>query len=120
MARFNAETDPTFQRAMRLISALTQANPAQVTTSFDHDYETGDIVRLIVPFGYGMIEADGLTGEIEVTGTDTFTIDIDTTKFSTFNIPSPVPWYRGQYPHVRPVGEISSKLTSATTNTLPH
>lgn len=118
MARFDADTDPTFQRAMRLISAITQAKNAQVTTSFDHDYETGDIVRLVIPKWFGMIEADGLVGEITVTDTDKFTIDIDTREFSTFSIPAPVPWYVHIYPHVRPVGEITSKLSSATTNVL--
>lgn len=118
MARFDAEENPTFQRARRLISAITAANPAQVTTSFDHDYETGDIVRIYVPNGYGMPEIDKMQGAITVNGTDTFTIDIDTTAFSTFSIPSPVPWYRGQYPSVLPVGEISANLGAATENTL--
>lgn len=120
MARFNAETDPTFQRAMRLISAITNANPAQVTTTFDHDYGTGDIVRITVPRWFGMTQAHQLEGEITVTGTDTFTINIDTTHFDTFAIPAPVPWYVNSYPQVTPVGEISENLGGATQNTLPH
>jgi len=120
MARFHAVEDPTFQRAMRLISAITNANPAQITTSFDHDYGTGDIVRLNIPKWFGMTEADKLVGTIIVTGTTTFTIDIDTSKFSTFSIPAPVPWYVHSYPSVHPVGAISSNYAAATQNTLPH
>ena len=120
MARFDAEQSPTFQRARRLISAITQAAHAQVTTSFDHDYETGDIVRLYVPDGFGMTQADKLQGKITVTGTDTFTIDVDTRAFDVFVIPAPVPWYIAQYPSVLPIGEISANLGAATQNTLPH
>lgn len=118
MARFHAVQNPTFQRAMRLISAITNSNPATVTTSFDHDYGTGDIVRLNIPRWFGMTQANKLVGTITVTGSDTFTIDIDTTKFDTFVIPSPVPWYVDSYPSVTPVGEVTSKLAGATQNTL--
>ena len=38
MGRWNATEDPTYQPAMRVIQAITQANPAIVTTTFDHDY----------------------------------------------------------------------------------
>lgn len=120
MARFHAVADPTFQRSMRLISAITNANPASVTTTFDHDYETGDVVRLTIPKWFGMVQANKLYGEITVTGTDTFTIDINTTLFNTFAIPAPVPWYVNSYAQVTPVGEITANLGGATQNTLPH
>jgi len=120
MARFTAEENPTFQRAMRLISAITNDNPAQVTTTFDHDYGTGDIVRLNIPKWYGMIQADKLVGTITVTGTDTFTIDINTTKFDIFSVPAPVPWYVNASASVTPVGEVTENLDGATQNTLPH
>ena len=105
---------------MRLISAITNANPASVTTSFDHDYGTGDIVRINIPRWFGMVQADQLVGTITVTGTDTFTINIDTSGFNTFAIPAPVPWYVNSYPMVTPVGEVTTKLDGATQNTLPH
>ena len=120
MARFHAVTNPTFQRAMRLISAITNSFPAQVTTTFDHDYGTGDIVRLIIPKWFGMVQANKLVGTITVTGSDTFNVDIDTTNFNPFVIPAPVPWYVTAYAQVTPVGEISSNLGGATQNTLPH
>lgn len=120
MARFQAEENPTFQRAMRLVSAITKGYPAQVTTTIDHDYETGDIVRLTVPVWFGMVQANLLVGTIEVTSTNSFNIDIDTRGFNPFKVPSPVPWYVNSYAQVTPVGEISAKLTSATQNTLPH
>jgi len=118
MARFFEYSNPTFQRAMRLISAITNAYPAQVTTSFDHEYETGDIVRLNIPRWYGMVQANKLVGTVTVTGATTFTIDIDTSDFNPFNVPAPVPWYVDSYPHVTPVGEISANLGGATKNVL--
>lgn len=120
MARFHAVADPTFQRSMRLVSAITNANPAQITTTFDHDYGTGDIVRLSIPRWFGMVEADKLVGTITVTGSDTFDMNIDTTSFTPFSVPSPVPWYVNAYAQITPVGEISANLAGATQNTLPH
>lgn len=76
-----AIASPTFQPAMRIISAITNASPATVTTTFDHDYVSGTVVRLHIPTGFGMYQANKLQGEITVTGTTTFTIDIDTTDF---------------------------------------
>ena len=113
-----AVEDPTFQPAMRVISAITNASPAEVTTTFDHDYVTGTIVRLIVPKALGMRQADKLVGEITVTATDTFTIDIDTTLFNAFSIPgSPAP-YVNVCGLVIPIGEDTDTLAASTRNTL--
>jgi len=118
MARFYAVSNPTFQRSMRLVDAITNGYPAIVTTSFAHEYEVGDIVRLNVPRWYGMVQANKLVGTILTAGVTTFTIDIDTTYFNPFVIPAPLPWYVDSYPHVTPVGEISANLGGATKNIL--
>ena len=121
MARFDAQENPTFQRARRLISAITKANPAAVTTSFDHDYATGDIVRIYISKPYGMTEANKALSKITVTGSDSFTMDdLDSTKFTTFSIPGSLDWNVAEFPSVIPVGEISANLGGATQNTLPH
>lgn len=75
---------PVFQKAMRIITAITNAFPASVTTSFNHNYITGMIVRLNIPMGYGMQQANQLYGPIIVTGNTTFTIDIDTISMDPF------------------------------------
>lgn len=114
-----AVQDPIYQPAMRLITGITAADPAEVTTSFPHDYLPGLIVRLYVPPLYGMFQADGLTGTIMTVGSSTtFTININTTSFDPFVIPSPEPWYSYEYPMVVPVGEINSSLDQATRNVL--
>ena len=109
---------PTFQRAMRLIDDITNAEQALVATTFDHNYETGDIVRIYVPNGWGMVQINQLVGTIVVTGDTTFTIDIDTTTFDIFSVPPDPSPFIIACPMVVPVGEVNSKLTSATQNVL--
>ena len=41
-----SNSTPTFQPTLRIISAITNENPAKVTTTLAHDYITGEIVRL--------------------------------------------------------------------------
>jgi hypothetical protein len=111
-----AVVNPRFQPAMRVVTAITNALEAAVTTSFDHNYLTGLIVRLYVPKGYGMLQVDQQVGTITVTGDTTFTIDLDTTLYDTFTTPAGSPWYINSYSMVVPVGEINSSLTQATRN----
>ncbi len=114
-----AQQFPVFQKAMRVISAITNANPAAVTTTFNHQYITGMIVRLNIPEGFGMVQANQLYGPIIVTGNTTFTIDIDTTNFDVFAAPSSFPFNR-QYAQVTPIGELNVTLKAATANVLPY
>jgi len=76
--------NPVFQRAMRVISSITNDYPAVVTTTFAHQYLDGLVVRLIIPKGYGMTQANQLYAPIIVTGDTTFTIDIDARYFDKF------------------------------------
>ena len=103
---------------MRVITSLTNANPAVVTTSIDHDFLSGEIVRLVIPKGFGMFQANKRKGSIVVTGTDTFEIDIDTTLFDSFTVPGSSPDDL-QCAQVIPVGEINETLAAATQNVLP-
>ena len=110
---------PVFQRAMRVIGAISNDNPATVVTTIDHQYITGMIVRLNLPKGYGMDQANQLYAPIIVVDDVTFTIDIDTTHFEPFSVPVTFPQDR-QYPQVTPIGSINSILTAATQNRLPY
>lgn len=72
-----------------LITAITNTNPMVITIT-DSDVNTyivGQLVRLDIPQDYGMIQADGLTGQImEIDETD-FSVSINSTMFDTFVIP---------------------------------
>lgn len=111
-----AYPNPIYQPAMRIISNITKSNPAIVTTTFDHLYITGTIVRIDMPLKYGMQQINGMTGEIVVTAPTTFAISINSLFFDAYSIPSDPQ----QYPQVVPIGENNSILTAAVQNTLPH
>ncbi len=110
---------PTYQPAMRLITAITNANPASVTTSPDHQYVTGTIVRLHVYPANGMVQANNQTGTIIVTGVNTFTITLDTTNYDTFVVPG-MPTANNTLACCVPIGEVNELLTAATRNRLPY
>jgi len=115
MANSGAIADPIYQPAMRVITAITQANPMQVTTSFAHDYVAGEIVTLKVPSVYGMYQADGLRAEIlEIVDDSNFTLKIDSTGFDVFSVPADT---KVQNAEVLPAGGTS--IYTATDNTLP-
>jgi len=116
---------PTYQPSMRIISAITNAFPAQVTTTFAHQYVTGTIVRLDIPNGFGMTQANQLFGLIVVTSPTTFSIAIDTTMFDTFVIPTYTLLPSGlvisqQQAQSTPIGEDNNMLTAAVQNVLPY
>lgn len=71
----------------RLISNVTNALRAVVTTTEVHGYETGQVVRLIVPFAYGM-SLDYVQAIIEVLSANTFETDVDTRNQNSFVEPT--------------------------------
>lgn len=73
----------------RLIFNVTNAVNAEVTTTEDHGYETGYVVRVNVPEAYGM--SLFAQAKIIVTGTTTFLTDIDTSNQLPFIPPVFVP-----------------------------
>lgn len=109
---------PTFQPAMRIITNISNADPAVITTSTDHNYITGEIVRLIVPPLFQMHGISGRLGKIDVIDDTHFFIDIDTTFLDPFEIPPMLP-ESYTCAHVVPVGEVNGILDAATKNVLP-
>lgn len=118
MSTCYANPNPVYFPAMRLVAGITQAYPAQVTTTFEHGYISLLVVRLDIPSACGMQQIDQKIGTITVNGLNTFLIDIDTRLFDPFAIPG------SPNPHVNtcalvvPVGEDNSTLYGATKNIL--
>lgn len=110
---------PTYQRAMRIIDSITKSNPVTVTTTFAHQYETGEIVRIVIPPVFGMQQINQQYAAITVTGDTTFTMPIDSTTYDVFSVPSTSPLNK-QYAQTVPVGELSLQLEGATQNVLPY
>jgi hypothetical protein len=119
MSQCYANPNPIFQPAMRLIGAISQSNPAQLTTTFAHQYKSGTIVRLNIPQLDGMQELADTIWPITVTGATTFTVPVDSTTFSAFAIPVDPPFHEDTCAQVVPIGEITSTLAAATVNVLP-
>lgn len=107
------DTNPQFQPAVRLITAVTLDNPAAVTTSTDHGYVTGTIVRFEIPECVGMQQLHKQQATITVTGPDTFTIDINTIDFDVFAIPGAPRWFDNTCALVVPIGENGFMFTAA-------
>lgn len=115
---YYADPDPMFQPAMRLVTNITNEYPAVVTTSFEHEYITGIIVRLYIPQPFGMIQADQLHGSITVLDDVTFAIDIDTREFDQFISNMPLSPRYTKIPLVVPIGQVNDMLKAAFRNTL--
>lgn len=62
-----------------------------VTTASDHGYVIGMLVRFLIPTGFGMLELNGLRGQVIGLTSNTLSIDIDSSNFNTFQYPSPLP-----------------------------
>lgn len=114
-----AQTNPIFQPAMRVIESVTNAYPALITTTFSHQYATGMVVRLNIPPGFGMQEANQLYSEIIVTGDTTFTMNIDTSDMDPYVNSSKFP-FSYQSGQVTSIAENNRTILNAVRNTLPH
>jgi hypothetical protein len=117
---------PTFQRAMRNILSIDQGEVTTITTTYDgvnpgnHDYANGLIVRVLIPSGFGMEQIDKKIGIVTVINDTQFFVDINSTNFDPFVVPSYNPGHFGTPAVVVPVGEVNDILTMATQNVLPY
>ncbi len=77
-----------------LIIAATQSCPMAITVSVgnplveDNSYSVGMSVRLFVPKSYGMYQANGLIGTIKAISGSAWALNIDSSLFDAFVIPS--------------------------------
>lgn len=113
-----AVRDPVYGPAMRLIASITNASAPVVTTTFDHGYITGTIVRFDLPPAVGMQQLNQQTLPITVTGTNTFTMPVDTTTFQAFAIPVSTSPFLDVCAQCVPMAENNDILTAAVKNQL--
>ena len=109
---------PIFQPAMRLITAIQRGAITTVTTSPNHQYVSGTIVRFHIYPANGMPQLNQMTGAITVTGVNTFTVPIDSTNFDPFVVPA-MPTANNTEACVVPIGEVNELLKAAVQNILP-
>ncbi len=118
MPQYYVSTQTVFSPRMSLIAAITLTENAVVTTTMAHGLITGEIVRLIVPPGFGMEQANNLVSSIAVLSPTTFVTGINTTTFDPYVVPAPNP-HLPACGQVIPIGEVNQILTAATHNVLP-
>jgi hypothetical protein len=115
MCAWYANPDPIYQPAMRLVTGISKAKNAVITTNIDHDYRTGLIIRIYVPNYYGMFQINGMYGPVTALTNDTFSVEIDTTTYDSFLAPASPADYR-QTALCIPIGNISDSYNLAVKN----
>lgn len=108
--KFNYQ-DP-FSPRVRYVTAITQAASAVVTMSVTHGYSVGEKISFRVPAAFGMVEMDGLTGQITAinTTTNTITVDIDSSGFTAFAFPAAAA-FPNEFALAVPAGQDSSVVS---------
>lgn len=117
--------DSRFYPRNRYITSISKATSAVIVMSVTHGLTVGQEVRLAVPAVFGMTEMDGLLGVITAinTTTNSITVNIDSTAFTTFAFPTSATAALGiSFAQVVPVGEAAMSpyqnlLDDATRNT---
>ncbi len=100
-----------FVPSRQTVTAVTNANPAVVTTSQNHGYQTGLIVRFFFPLNVGMNILNEQDFKITVLSPSTFSIPTNSIGFDVFS-----PVGTKQTPQVIPVGNIALNVLEATEN----
>lgn len=113
MSTWYGVTTPSFQPAARVITNITKANPAVITTGINHLYINNMIVRIDMYSGNGMIQMNQQFGPITVLSPTTFSIPVDSTKFDAFILQT------NPTAQSVPFSESNSILTASVQNVLP-
>jgi hypothetical protein len=101
----NPEIEPQFYKPrVYVISNVSLGSTTIVTTDEDHDYEIGQLVRLLIPSAYGCNELNG---------TQSYVIDIPSSNQVTLALYSTGgnPFFASTYymvPYIMAIGEINT------------
>lgn len=109
---------PVFWPSINVITSITQALQAVVTTNTAHNYVDGTIVRLDVTEACGMYQINTMYAPITVLSPTTFAIDIDSSMFEPFAIPVAPGVHVNICSLVVPIGEVNATLKAAVVNIL--
>lgn len=107
--------DPRYYPVNRYITSISKATSAVIVLSVTHGFTVGQKVRIIVPALYGMIEMNNLLVTITAinTTTNSITVDVDSTNFTTFAFPTSAQAAVGvNFAQVVPVGEAAVNSTA--------
>lgn len=112
--------DPIYYPRRRNIFDITAAAQAVVRFSVTHGYTVGQSIRFNVEAAFGMVELDGLVGNIVAVSTanNTVTVDIDTTGFTAFASPLSATSDTVTWAHVVPLGMDTAQALASSVDIL--
>ncbi len=105
------------------ITAITQASPMVITVSAANTsteantYIVGMAVRLMVPQTYKMYQANNLVGTITAISGSNFTLNLDSSQFDAFVVPSGVTVE--QPASIAPFGSRNYQYTNGSSLSVP-
>lgn len=100
--------DSRYYPRNRYITSISKATSAVIIMSVTHGFTVGQEVRIVVPTAFGMTEINNQLGTVTAinTTTNSITVDIDSTAFTTFAFPTSATAALGvTFAQVVPVGE---------------
>jgi hypothetical protein len=105
-----------YQPSVFFISAISLGVQTTVTTTVNHNYVLGQLVRLIIPWGSGSRQLNEVTGNVlSIPASNQVLLDINSSKnvdpFQT------TPYH--QKPQIVAVGDINSGIISTTGRNIP-
>lgn len=95
------------------ISAISQGETTTVTTSADHDMQIGQLVRFVIPAGFGIRQLNGRSGYIiSVPASNQIEVNVTTNNFDAFISGSGTP------AQIKAIGNINQGYESSTGTTV--
>lgn len=106
-----------FAPKTQVITNITAASPAVITTANNHGYAAGEKYRLRVSSDWGMVEANDVEFTVVSVTANTITTDLNSSAFTSFSYPTSAAAAAGVTPaQVVPIGDEATVLSGATNN----
>lgn len=105
-------TPQYYQPSVFYISDISLGETTTITTSVDHNYVVGQLVRLLIPFTFGSVQLNEAKGNvISIPDSDEVVLNID----SSLNVNPfiPIPAYGPTPPQIIAVGDYNSGQINA-------
>jgi len=90
------------------IESVSKSKIALIETTENHGFEIGNTVQFFIPLQYGMRQLNGLKGVVlTIPLPDQIEVDIDTSHFDAFSIPTLPPLVVIDPPQVAGIGDVN-------------
>lgn len=101
-----------YQPSQFFISTITKGSTTLVTTTADHNYVVGQLVRFIIPITNGIRQLNGQSGYVISIPSDTqVVVNIDSSNYNSFQSSS-----QPTQPQILAIGDINSGSINSSGN----